>query len=385
MEIITDGRKESLILLVDDQIENLHLLGNILSDYRKAVSKSGEEAVEIALKTRPDLIILDIMMPVMDGFQVCQILKSKPETRDIPIIFVTALTRKDDIIKGFELGGCDFILKPFDSRELLMRVNTHLDLRRARETVIRQNEFIRKISSIKSNLLSIGAHDLKNPLKIIQGFSKMMLERYSSFTEVEIHEFLNDIHDSADAMVKIISDILDVFDLSEGRVEIMPENINAGELLNIVINEHTNHAYSKNIKIFLENNAREAVIFSDFPKIRQVLNNILSNAIKFSPFNNKIRIILGNYKDKSDNSEFTKIDIIDHGPGIKSEELPRIFDIFGIHPNRPTAGEPSTGLGLALVKGISELLKCRIECHSRVGKGTTFSLFIPKNKANTNK
>lgn len=369
--------KEPLVLIVDDQIENLHLVGNILHEFHTSIATNGPEAIKIATNQLPDLIILDIMMPEMDGYKVCEILKSKPETQDIPIIFVTALNQVEHLIKGFQSGGTDYVTKPFEPRELQARVKTQLELKKAKEIILRQNENLKQINFERSKFLSIAAHDLRNPLKVIDGFSKLIEDKYSHFTESEIREFLKDIRESADDMLKIIANILDVSALDEGQVKPFPEDIDVTQFMNIIISGNQNHSYIKNIHINLLNNCEGMAINSDFIRLRQIIDNLVSNAMKFSSFNKSITLRLNKYFDKKDNREYIRLDIQDEGPGITPEDLPHIYDKFSKLTNAPTGNETSTGLGLSIVKELLTLLECKLECTTTPGKGTTFSLYIP--------
>ena len=129
-----------LILIVEDKIENLQLIGNILKEYRKAIATTGIDAIRIAKELHPDLILLDLMLPDMDGYEVCETLQSNSYTNDIPVIFVSALSQKENLVKGFKMGGVDYVTKPFDPDELIARVKTHLDLKHSKELIVIQNE-----------------------------------------------------------------------------------------------------------------------------------------------------------------------------------------------------------------------------------------------------
>ena len=364
-----------LLLLVDDQIENLQVLGNILTEYRISITTSGRDAIRIAGEIIPDLILLDIMMPEMNGFLTCKAIKDNPDTADIPIIFVTARIQLEDMVVGFHLGAVDYITKPFEAEELLVRVKTHVDLRRARQTIMWQNKHLLDLNFEKNKFLSIAAHDLKNPLKVIHGFSKLIIDKFLSFSVEEIKEFMNDIRTSAEGMLRIITNMLEVNAIDEGKLEVMTDDIPAEFIGEIILQDNAAHSYSKNIEIILTNEAGKLSINTDFAKLRQLLDNILDNAITFSSFNKKVSIVIDQHDE--DNKQYIRFRIKDEGPGISDDEIPLLFEKFRKLSNRPTANEITTGLSLAIVKGYVELLKGVVICDSVLNEGTEFTVVLP--------
>ncbi|MBS3769456.1 MAG: response regulator, partial [Bacteroidales bacterium] len=152
-----DSKEESKILLIDDSVQNLKLLGNMLreKDYQIALARDGKEGLQLAKKIYPDLILLDIMMPDLDGYEVCKQLKEDEQTKDIPVIFLTAKTSNEDLVKGFQLGGVDYITKPFNREELFMRIKTHLDLKKAHDKISSQAETLRELNETKDKMFSV--------------------------------------------------------------------------------------------------------------------------------------------------------------------------------------------------------------------------------------
>ena len=170
---------KSNILIVDDIKSNIDLLVSMLkNEYQFGLATNGLSALDYVDNNHVDLILLDIMMPEMDGFKVCEILKDKDETKDIPVIFITAKTDSDSIVQGFELGGVDFLKKPFNSKELLARVKTHIELKNVNEKLTEMNIQLGQANSAKNRFFSIIAHDLKNPLNNLLGFSDILYDQY---------------------------------------------------------------------------------------------------------------------------------------------------------------------------------------------------------------
>ena len=377
MKSISDSDDKPLILLVDDQIENLQVLGNILHNYRISITTSGSDAIRIANEIIPDLIVLDIMMPEMNGFQTCKQLKENEITADIPVIFVTARIQLEDMIEGFRLGAVDYITKPFEGEELIVRVKNHIDLRKAKQTIIIQNENLKQLNFEKSKFLQIMAHDLKNPLKVIHGFSKLIHDKFLSFSVEELKEFMMDIRSSADGMLRIITDMLEINAIDENKVEVIADEFGCEMIGDLVLQDNAPHAYSKNIEIILENSIPDITLTSDFNKLRQILNHLMSNAINYSSYNKRVSLIIDNHFEND--KEYVRFKVIDEGPGIPEDEIPLIFEKFRKLSNRPTANEITTGLGLSIVKGYTELLKGIVICDTNLNHGTIFTVVIPVN------
>lgn len=370
---------DATILIVDDQIENLQILGNILNinKYRKAVANNGYEALDIAFKKPPDLILLDVMMPVIDGFEVCRRLKSNPLTSEIPVIFLTAKTQTEDIIKGFEVGGVDYITKPFKHEELLARIRTHVELKRSKDIILDQNERLKQLNAEKSEFMSIAAHDLKNPLQVMVGFSKILEQNSGDFTPEEVKEFAGDIRESGETMFKIITDLLDINAIEEGRVEFSNDEFDICDLIDRMVDLYRIKADEKSIQIEINHESPENRIFADPTRVSQILDNLISNAVKFSPFKKKIFIGSSRSRAEGTDNDIIRIEIQDQGPGISKEDKDKLFIKFAKLKARPTNNESSTRLGLSIVKNFTERMNGRVWCESEEGEGARFIIELP--------
>jgi two-component system, sensor histidine kinase and response regulator len=377
---------DSLILIVDDQPENLQILGNILGiyNYKKALANNGFEALEVAEKVRPDLILLDIMMPNMDGYEVCERLKLNPITADIPVIFLTAKSQDEDIIHGFEKGGVDYITKPFKQNELLVRIKTHIDLKKSHDLIKFQNEALVKLNQDKSELMSITAHDLKNPLQVMVGFSKLLEENTEQFTSVEIKEIAKDIKDAGESMFRIISDLLDLNAVEEGAVSFNLEKFNINDLIRSIIDQYRHAAKDKDISIELLRTP-QLYIESDPGRIAQIFDNLISNALKFSPMGKKIFITTDLVTQEHSRKKRVQVRVKDEGPGIAPEDFEKLFVKFARLRAKPTNNENSTRLGLSIVRKFTELLEGKVWCESEYGQGATFILELPESIRKKNK
>ena len=369
----------AVVLIVDDQAENLQVIGNMLAEenYKKALATNGFEAVDIARKLLPDLIILDVMMPEKDGFSVCQDLKTDERTQNIPIVFVTAKSQLEDKIKGFEFGGVDYITKPFKNEELLARIKTHIELKRSKDLIISQNKKLQKLIDEKNEFLSITAHDLKNPLQVMVGFSKLMEENTNDFSEAEIKEFSRDIRESGEAMYRIITDLLIINKAEEGNLRINSEKFDLNMLISKTVDYLKIRSEEKNINFDIDFCCEQLIIISDSDKVQQIIMNLLSNAIKFSQFNKKIIIRTSVIEEGIDKA--AKIEIIDEGPGLTEEDKELLFMKFARLSAVPTNNEGSTRLGLSIVKKFVDYLHGNVYAVSEFGNGTNFVVELPLN------
>lgn len=219
-----DYKQNSTVLLVDDLAENLQVLGNILdeNDIEFSYATSGKEALDAVAFKKPDLILLDINMPEMNGFEVCKKLKKDPETMDIPIIFLTAKADSEDIVEGLSIGAVDYVTKPFNTKELLSRVFTHLELFNSRKMIRKQNEELREMIDTKNKFFSIIAHDLRGPFNTLLGFSDLALKEFDHMDPEEIRDMIKHIHSSSVRGFELLNNLLEWSRSQTGRIKCEP-------------------------------------------------------------------------------------------------------------------------------------------------------------------
>ncbi len=370
-----DEQTVPLILIVDDTRVNLQLLGKILMkvNYELAIANSGYEALDMLREVKPDLILLDVMMPGIDGYEVCKTLKSSPETKNIPVIFLTAKSEKEDIVTGFEVGAVDYVTKPFNSAELLARVKTHLELKHARDLLAKQNEKLKQLNDLKNEFLGMAAHDLRNPIGSITTTLSYILEYIgSNLTEKQV-KFLRNIEKAGKYMNVLLNDLLDLTAIESGKLtlKLMEEDYISFVKENIVLNQMLADKKSITIDLSYEN---IPYINLDRDKITQVMNNLISNAVKFSHSNTKVIVEI----KKGEDCIITNV--IDQGQGIPEQEVPHIFKEFHRSTVKATDGEKSTGLGLAITKKIVEGHGGKIGVESKVMEGSNFYFTLPLNR-----
>lgn len=363
--------ENSTVLIVDDIPENLQVLGNILMSNGLDVgfATNGNQAIEAIEYKLPDIILLDIMMPGMDGFEVCKILKSNDNTKDIPIIFLTAKTQSEDIVKGFDVDAVDYVTKPFNASELVARVFTQLEIKKSRDLINFQNQQLNELNASKDKFFSIISHDLKSPYSGLLGLTNLIISEKDSLNYEEVIDLVKKLNSSLKNQYSMIENLLQWARIQTDRLEINREKVDINHLINEVISIQKNVSDKKNIQVVNLNKER-IVCFADRFMIQSVLNNLLSNAIKFSYLDSKIDI---NCMIDNDN---VLVSVQDFGMGIKQENIEKLFRIDTHITTLGTANEKGTGLGLILCKEMVERNDGKISIFSELNKGTNFTFSL---------
>ncbi|MEO5916932.1 MAG: hybrid sensor histidine kinase/response regulator [Luteolibacter sp.] len=355
----------SLILVVDDDQQNIQMVGSLLLKHGHEVlaASSGPEALAKLEFAKPDMILLDVMMPGMTGFELCRILQARPETRDTPIIFLSDPCDKDVVIEALQYGGVDYVTKPFHSAELLTRVDLHSNLQKSRR-------LMSAIITEKNRLLEIVAHDLKNPLNGIQ-FAAIMLAEGAKGNSPEQDQLVGSIMDSSARAFEIVSNLLATPVLDELKTKIRNEPVCLNENAAKAVRGFEQHVRSKQIHLEFHNAPDAIMVLGEDKTLLCCFENLISNAIKFSPKGAHVAIKI---QPDGGNGEFR---IEDQGPGIREEEVGQLFQKFTRLSARPTAGEASTGLGLHIVHELVSAMQGTVLYEkSRLG-GACFSVKLP--------
>lgn len=358
-----DNRQK--VLVVDDVTKNIQLVASFLkqSGYDINFSTSGKAALNHIKREKFDLILLDIMMPEMDGFEVCEKLKSNPKTKDIPVIFLTAKTDIDSITKAFEVGGIDYITKPFNKAELLARVKTHLELQQ-------QKQNLKELNATKDKFFSIIAHDLRSPLNQLLGLSEILQKEIESEKVDDAIKLANLINESAKSGRLLLENLLEWSRSQTGSINFMPEVLDLLKITNEVLELIENNAKQKSIKIQSRIHM-DLQAFADDNMIKTILRNLISNSIKFT--NRGGTIVL----DAKKTEEMVIYSISDNGIGINEDDLEKLFRIEINPKSIGKSKEKGTGLGLILCKEFIEIIGGKIWVESIFEKGSTFSFSIP--------
>ncbi len=359
---------EQSILIVDDMPKNIQLLGSILKNELIDIefATSGQEALEWLRAKKFDLVLLDIMMPEMDGFEVCSRIKQNPETEDIAVIFITAKTDIQSIIQGFELGAVDYLTKPFNKNELIARVKTHLTLQRQKKLLEQEND-------LKDKLFSIIGHDLRAPVGNIKAYIDAFLHSGFEISE-ETRALLNDLSALSEQAFTLLENLLFWAKNQSGKINCNPRRNNLNEIIENAILLIQHQAKKKSISIIRPDD-KKAEAFFDAEQIAIVLRNLLSNAVKFTQLGGEIRIEIKPIKQ--DEKDYIRIEIADNGIGIIEEDLKRLFDKKTHFTTYGTNNEKGSGLGLHLCKEFVEMNGGAIGATSEPGKGSVFYFTVP--------
>ena len=355
------------ILIVDDMPANLVLLGHILKNvgYKVRPVPNGQLALKVAEKEKPDLIFLDIMMPEMDGFEVCRKFKENPDLNDIPIIFISALNDTENIVKALNSGGSDYITKPFKAEEVRARAATHIKL------YLQAKELL-KANAEKNKFFSIIAHDLKSPFSNFLAVTQTLEEMLPQLTTDEIRSFASSMHKSATVLYRLLENLLQWSRIQRGLITYEPREFQINSLITESVSMYKDTAKNKEIEIslYVPENLKA---YADVNMLQTVVRNLLSNSIKFTPRGGKIFI-----NAKTLDEEYIEISIRDTGIGMPPAIADNLFRI-DVKTNRDgTEGEPSTGLGLLLCKEFVEKNKGKIYLESEENAGTTFHFTVPR-------
>lgn len=373
----SDSTKPALagrrILIVDDDRLNVRILMGILKPegYAMHAAHSGEEALEAYDTFQPDLVLLDVVMPGINGFETCRTLKQRHGDMLAPVIFITAKSESDDVVEGLAAGGVDYLPKPFKGREALARLRTHLQNRILSE---QQRELVSKLSAAnnaKNRLLGMVAHDLRNPLASIRGLTDFLADGTLGPLTPDQSDMIRTIQETSQSLLSMVNELLDLSVIESGELKINPEQRAIGDVVNKSVYLNNINAAKKASRIELDGEATDAVVRIDADKVRQVVDNLLSNAIKFSPPNSTITVRL----ERDD--MICSVAVHDQGPGIPENERHKLFKDFSQTSVKPTAGEKSTGLGLAICKRIMESHGGTIGFENAPSGGGIFRLTLP--------
>ena len=361
------------ILIVDDVPDNLKVLSGILKDngYKIRPVLNGQLALEVAENEKPDLILLDIMMPRMDGYEVCHQLKQNPKLKDISVIFISALNDTRDIVDAFKSGGVDYITKPFQAEEVSARVATHLKICQQSNELQKQSNELRELNATKDKFFSIIAHDLRGPIGTILQISEF-LPKKGNVDEDTLYSLLESQKELTKNTFQLLENLLNWARSNTNQIEYYPEMLDINTIINASVNNVNYQAKSKNIDISVKC-PDQIQVYADENMFRSVIRNLLSNAIKFTPKGGSISISVIPQENNT-----VVIAIKDTGIGMHQNIIENLFRIDAIN-NRPgTEGESSNGLGLLLCKEFTEKNGGKIWAVSDEGKGSVFSFNVPR-------
>jgi len=338
--------------------------------FQVCTANCGNMCIEQAKAEKPDLILLDVMMPDISGFDTAVILKKDPQTADIPIIFLTALNNPSDLVHGFQVGANDFLTKPFNKEELIVRVMHQITLVAAKRLIQQQNQELRATISNRDKMYSVIAHDLRSPMASIRMVLNLIVTTMSPDTiGQELYELLDKANRESEECHDLLDNLLKWTKSQTGRLNVVLQDLDLNDIIPGVVDIFEMIAQTKRIKLEYKGTSEPMVVRADNDMLKTVVRNFLSNAIKFSPEESVIEIMM------TKEGNFAKVSITDHGVGIAPERLDSIF-----HKGETTygtSGEEGSGLGLQLCADFSRKIGGDVKVESKLGVGSTFSVFVP--------
>lgn len=362
------------ILIVDDVDANVLLLKLLISKagYKTMTAFNGRDALDAVEKQKPDLILLDIMMPIMDGHEVARKLKERPEYADIPIIFLSALNSTEDIIQGFRFGAADYVSKPFNKDELLTRINHQISLIEAKRIITRQTEELRRTILGRDKLYSVIAHDLRAPIASIRMVMEVLISevKRESIGE-DMFELLNMANRLTDDSFSLLDNLLKWTKSQTGRLNtVFQDNVDLMNMITGVVEVQRGVASLKNVRLNLLGSTNRAARI-DIDMAKTSLRNLISNAIKFSYENSEIDVGIEEKEDR------VLIYVQDHGTGISEDNQEKLFKPDSHFTSFGTDNEEGSGLGLLLCNEFVMRNGGTLRFTSKEGAGSTFTFDIP--------
>ena len=366
------NRSDYRILVVDDVMSNVLLLKILLTNekFQVLTANNGTSCLQVCREQHPDLVLLDVMMPDISGFDTAVELKKNPETADIPIIFLTALNSPSDLVHGFQVGANDFLSKPFNKEELIMRVMHQISLVAAKRIIVQQNIELKRTISNRDKMYSVIAHDLRSPMASIRMVLNLVVQTVSPEARgPEMYYLIDKANRETEETHDLLDNLLKWTKSQTGRLKVAFQEFEISDVITGVADIFSLIAETKKIKLTTEYHEDGLKVRADKDMLNTVLRNFLSNAVKFSNENSSIEIVVS----RKDN--FVKVGIRDHGVGIAPDRIDSIF-----HKGETTYGtnnEEGSGLGLQLCKDFAVKNGGDVMVESVVGEGSTFSVLVP--------
>ncbi len=357
----------SRILIVDDEPANVTILDRLFrSEYCTTSASNGQIALDLLDRETFDLVLLDIMMPIVSGLEVLRRIRESARTADLPVILISARLDENDIVEGLSIGASDYVTKPFRFAELRARARTQITLKRLQDERKHTIEQLSAAHELKDRIFRIASHDLKAPM------SNLYLANYLVRKHVgenpQVTELLNNADANLNTMQAVINEFLDVAALQNGRLELQPEDVVVETVVNDLVKQYHLTALKKDIEI---ETRVSGMIRGDAGRYTQALSNLISNAIKYSPKGTSIAI------STELHGECLRVCVADQGPGIPADERDQLFTQFGKLSTRPTDGESSTGLGLWIARHVTNLQGGEVGVETPSSGGSIFWIEMP--------
>ncbi|AKL96813.1 sensor histidine kinase ResE [Clostridium aceticum] len=381
------------ILIVDDNENNLFTLRSLIEEYIDATvieASCGVKALQELSRNHVDLIILDIQMEEMDGFEIASLIKQRKRTKDIPIVFLTASYIGEECRKrGFEVGGVDYLTKPIDEYQLVNRINVYLKLIEKErsmnmileEKVNEQTKELRKAkedaeiaNQTKTAFLANVSHEFKTPLNIIMGTIQMLrlyLEKDEALDRKKVKKKIDMQLQNCYRLLRLVNNLIDITKIDSGDFEVFKNKCNIVEIVKVITLSVADYIENKGILLSFDTDVEEKIIQCDLDAMERILLNLLSNAIKFTPTGGRISVSLKSLEER------IEISVEDTGSGIPEDQLELIFERFKQTDELLTRRQEGSGIGLSLVKSLVAMQGGRIYVESLYKKGSKFTIQLP--------
>lgn len=358
--------EQAIIVIVDDNPTNLRVLGDYLRScgYKVLVATSGDRALAQLERIKPDLVLMDVMMPGIDGFETCRRMKENESTREIPVIFMTALTDTAHKIQGFRAGAVDYVTKPFQQEEVSQRIQTHLTLRRQRREV-------EELNATKDKIFSVIGHDLRGPFTAILGFAEVFTDSERNLSREQVAHFGKLIYQSAVNAHNLLENLLTWADLQRGGMVRKPTAVDLALVLDEAVEVLSLSARAKGVAI-LSAVSSPVWVQADPNMLSTIIRNLVSNALKFTPEHGMVAISVV----ESDSA--IEVQVQDTGIGIAPDQLESILREANRHSSLGVRGEIGTGLGLLLCRDFVQWNGGRLWAESSEGEGSIFHFTVPR-------
>lgn len=369
-------QEKASIVVIDDTPANLRLLTQMLTQrgYKVRPMPSGEMGIRTVQAATPDLILLDVSMPGMNGYEVCVHLKAKESTRDVPVIFISALGETLDKVRAFEVGGIDYITKPFQMDEVMARVETQLELKRSRDHLATRTRQLEELLNEKKEFLDVAAHELKNPLNVLKGYAEWIEEMHRD-TSPEVQGIAQKMLSMTQSMHDLVIKILDINRLELGEHHLNITNVDLASAARSVLRKFEVLATQKSQSLIFTDGNPTQYALADEKGVFRILENLLSNAIKFSPLGTPIEIGVQETETQ------VLCLVTDQGPGLTAQDHKQLFKKYAQLSAKPTNGESSSRLGLSIAHALAQAMGGSLYCKSTAGMGATFILTLKKQGA----
>ena len=374
MKNIAIKPEDYTILAVDDIATNIMLLKAVLSraKYKIVTASGGFEAMEKVAEVNPDLILLDIMMPDLDGYEVLKRLKADPAHEDIPVIFLTALHNPEDIVKGFKFGASDYISKPFNHEELITRVAHHIYLAAAQRTILQQRDELQATVEARDKMYSVIAHDLRSPIGTLKMvFNMLSINLTADQIGEDSFEMISMGNNITESTFMLLDNLLKWTKSQIGRMNTVFQEVDISEVVLFASKMSDVVAQVKNIEVEYEIPG-PITVSCDVDMVKTIMRNLMSNAIKYSQEGGKIVVAV------SETPTHAAISVRDNGIGIKEEDIPKLLNPETHYTTYGTKNEEGSGLGLQLVQDLTHRNGGSLTIESKEGEGSTFTFTIAK-------